>query len=204
MSAAGIETAAAGAQRRAADPGASAWVAASAGTGKTKVLTDRVVRLLLAGAAPERILCLTFTKAAAAEMATRIAGRLSAWAVAPEPKLRQDLEALNARLPEQDTVIRARRLFARVLDCPGGIRIQTIHGFCQSLLQRFPLESGLSPHFHVLDEQSAAERLRSAREHVLGRIRRGGGALAGAVAETGGLASGGRLGTCSQKQPPLT
>ena len=155
------------AQRRAADPATSAWVAASAGTGKTKVLTDRVLNLLLAGAGPGRILCLTFTKAAAAEMSARISTKLSKWAVISETALTEQLEKLLGRQPMQDQIALARRLFARTLDTPGGLKIQTLHAFCQAVLKRFPLEAGLPPHFQVMDDRTAAERLSDARDRVL-------------------------------------
>ena len=171
------------AQRRAARPDASVWVAASAGTGKTKVLTDRVLSLLLHGSPPERILCLTFTKAAAAEMANRVAERLSGWTSQDDAKLAQELEALLGEVPEDATMATARQLFARVLDAPGGIKIQTTHAFCQSLLGRFPLEAGVAPHFRVLDERSAEELLKQAREEVLAAARHPkGAALAEAIA----------------------
>ena len=158
------------AQRRAANPKASVWVAASAGTGKTKVLTDRVLGLILAGAPPRRILCLTFTKTAAAEMANRLAQRLGAWASAPDDELEHSLAGLLGHPPDIDTKRHARGLFARVLD--SGMNIQTIHAFCQSLLGRFPLEAGLAPHFAVMDERDANEMLAAAQEEVLSRARR--------------------------------
>lgn len=154
-------------QRRASDPESSVWVGASAGTGKTKVLTDRVLRLMLAGTEPSRILCLTFTKAAAAEMSNRIADRLSVWAVADDDKLRANLESLTGKAPTRADVTAARRLFARVLDAPGGMKIQTIHAFCQSLLRRFPLEAGLAPNFEVMDDRTATELLEEAKQSVL-------------------------------------
>ncbi len=157
-------------QRRAAEPQASVWVAASAGTGKTKVLTDRVLSLLVAGCPPERILCLTFTKAAAAEMAIRVTKRLGAWATAEtDAKLDKGIRELTGKRPGDEARARARQLFARVLDVPGGMKIQTIHSFCQSLLGRFPLEAGVVPHFDVIDERTAAEMLSAAREEVLAR-----------------------------------
>lgn len=125
-------------QRIAADPNHSAWVAASAGTGKTKVLSDRVLNLLLEGTAPERLLCLTYTRAAAAEMSERLAKTLALWASMPEPDLARTLAERSDEPPSGDRVRAARRLFARVLDAPGGLRIQTIHGFCQSLWPAFP------------------------------------------------------------------
>ena len=155
------------AQRRAASPESSVWVAASAGTGKTKVLTDRVLSLLLEGTPPPRILCLTFTKAAAAEMSNRLAQRLARWATLETPALTAELESLTGKVPENPLVETARQLFARVLDAPGGMKILTIHSFCQSLLGRFPLEAGIAPHFQVLDDRSAEELLLQARESIL-------------------------------------
>jgi ATP-dependent helicase/nuclease subunit A len=154
-------------QRRAIDPATSAWVSASAGTGKTKVLTDRVLSLMLAGTAPQRILCLTFTKAAAAEMANRIADRLGEWTTLPDADLDAEIEALTAAPPDPPTRARARALFTQVLDAPGGMNIQTLHAFCQSLLGRFPLEAAIAPHFRVTDERDAGEMLEAAREEVL-------------------------------------
>ena len=146
-------------QKLAADPATSVWVAASAGTGKTTVLTDRVLALLLEGTAPERILALTFTKAAAAEMAARIADHLGAWTDRAEAELNETLAALLGHAPDKAETMRARTLFARVLDAPGGMPIQTIHAFCQSLLRRFPLEAGIAPHFSVMDERDSEEML---------------------------------------------
>ncbi len=141
-------------QAQGAAPSDHAWVSASAGTGKTQVLTARVLRLLLGGAAPERILCLTFTKAAAAEMQGRIFDRLAAWATADDAALRHDLDAIRATT-DADTCTRARQLFARVLDARGGLNVQTLHGYAQSLLASFPLEAGIAPGFAALDDRSA-------------------------------------------------
>uniref|UniRef100_UPI0022EA566B double-strand break repair helicase AddA n=1 Tax=Falsiroseomonas oryzae TaxID=2766473 RepID=UPI0022EA566B len=155
-------------QGQGSDPGASAWVTASAGSGKTKVLTDRVLRLLLAPEArPNAILCLTFTKAAAAEMATRLARQLGEWAVIPEARLAERLSVLLGRAPDRADMDRARVLFCRVLELPGGMRISTIHAFCQSLLRAFPLEAGLSPQFGVVEDVEAAALLADAQEEVL-------------------------------------
>ena len=154
------------AQRRAADPRATVWVAASAGTGKTKVLTDRVLRLLLAGTPPGKILCLTFTKAAAAEMANRLFDRLSAWAAMPTTGLDDNLSGLFGRATTDAERSTARRLFATVLDAPDALRIETLHGFAQSILRRFPVEAGVSPTFEILDERTADEMLRRARDRV--------------------------------------
>ena len=125
-------------QREASDPRSSAWVNANAGSGKTRVLVDRVIRLLLDGAEPSKIMCLTFTKAAAAEMSNRLFERLSAWVVLPEPELRAQLTELGVDDGDPATLRRARRLFTRALETPGGLKIQTIHAFCERVLQAFP------------------------------------------------------------------
>ncbi|MFO1080162.1 MAG: double-strand break repair helicase AddA [Reyranellaceae bacterium] len=172
MTEAYVLAAASEAQKRATTPGHSAWVEANAGTGKTKVLTDRVTRLLLEGARPERILCLTFTKAAAAEMRNRLSRQLGRWAMASDDALDRDVEELIDRLVGPEQRIVARRLFARVLDAPGGINILTIHAFCQSLLKRFPLEAGVPPGFDVLDEADAQGLLRQAQDEQLVALAR--------------------------------
>jgi len=156
-----------GAQIAAADPGCSVWVSANAGTGKTRVLVDRISRLLLAGTHPGRILCLTFTKAAAAEMANRLRQRLGAWTLMADAALRGDLLKLLGQAPDDAQIVRARRLFAEVLDAPGGLKIRTIHAFCESLLGQFPLEAGVAPHFQVIDDRSKAELLAEARAAAL-------------------------------------
>ncbi|WP_421996882.1 double-strand break repair helicase AddA [Reyranella sp.] len=154
-------------QRRATMPDQSAWVEANAGTGKTKVLTDRVTRLLLDRVQPQRILCLTFTKAAAAEMRNRLATQLGRWAMTDDAGLDAAIEKLIDRKPAPDERIVARRLFARVLDAPGGINILTIHAFCQALLKRFPLEAGVASGFKVLDEAEAQALLRDALDEQM-------------------------------------
>lgn len=145
------------AQVRAADPAASTWLSANAGSGKTRVLIDRVARLLLGGTEPQRILCLTYTKAAASEMQNRLFNRLGEWAMLPEPLLRGALADLGVPGPiDAEALARARRLFARAIETPGGLKIQTIHSFCAALLRRFPVEAGASPDFTELDDRTAA------------------------------------------------
>lgn len=150
-------------QATASNPAYSVWVEASAGTGKTKVLSDRVLRLLLSGVEPSKILCLTYTKAAAAEMKTRINDRLSKWVIISEQELIKDLEQLYCRhdilKAYPDLTDAARKLFAKVLDAPNPIKIETIHAFCTEILKRFPLEAGVSPYFEVSDEQTTNEIL---------------------------------------------
>ncbi len=153
-------------QLAASDPAVSAFVAASAGSGKTKLLTDRLLRLMLSGEKPEHIQCLTFTKAAAAEMAVRLQRTLGKWVTLDDAGLDRALRDLAIE-PTQEQCRRARALFAQVLDLPGGMRIGTIHAFCQSLLRRFPLEAALSPHFLLVDERDAADALTEARETML-------------------------------------
>jgi len=157
-------------QVQAADPLASTWLAANAGSGKTKVLTDRVARLLLAGTEPQKVLCLTYTKAAAAEMQNRLLKRLGDWAMLDDESLRAQLTALGEEGPfAPESLARARRLFAQAIEAPGGLKIQTIHAFCGALLRRFPLEAGVSHGFAELDERSAARM----REEVLEEIASG-------------------------------
>ena len=156
-------------QKHAADPAHSAWVGANAGAGKTRVLTDRVMRLMLSGTPPERILCLTFTNAAAAEMATRLHQRLGAWVAMDDAALAAELEDLTGNQPRAEDIERARQLFARALETPGGLKIQTLHGFCQGLLARFPLEARIGPHFRLLGEDDAMVLLQEARQTVLRR-----------------------------------
>jgi ATP-dependent helicase/nuclease subunit A len=155
-----------GAQASAVDPRVHASVSASAGTGKTQVLTGRVYRLLLSGVEPETILCLTFTKAGAAEMANRIGERLAAWVRMKDADLRRELFALG-----EDTapgkLQRARRLFAKVLEAPGGLRIQTIHSFAQALLAAFPAEAGITPGFTPIEGRAEQELARTALANLL-------------------------------------
>lgn len=172
-------------QRLATDPDTSVWVSASAGTGKTTVLTRRVLRLLLPrgdgrpGTPAGRILCLTFTKAAASEMKLRLTTTLSQWATLPlesanphEKSLTGELTTLLGRPPQAHEIIAARRLFAAVVDTPGGLRIMTIHAFCTAILGTFPLEAGLPPQFATLEEAPAAALMTAARNEVLARARR--------------------------------
>lgn len=168
-------------QQRAADRSASVWVEANAGSGKTKVLTDRVLALMVGGAAPEKILCITFTKAAAAEMATRLHAQLGKWTGLSDAELAAEIRALDGGPVDAAVLARARRLFATVLDAAGGLKIQTVHSFCQSLLGRFPLEAGVSPRFEVMEEREAAELMRTARDTVL-RAARDAGPIAEALA----------------------
>ncbi|HYD86410.1 MAG TPA: double-strand break repair helicase AddA [Vitreimonas sp.] len=148
------------AQARAADPLYSVFVTANAGSGKTKVLVDRIARLLLEGSKPSAFLCITYTKAAAAEMQRRLFERLGAWCVADDATLAQELNKLGA--PNANLGY-ARALFAQALETPGGLRIQTIHAFCERLLARFPLEAGVPPGFDIADEARAAALLGEAR-----------------------------------------
>ena len=140
----------------AADPGTSTWLSANAGSGKTRVLTDRVARLLLNKVSPQNILCLTYTKAAASEMQNRLFRRLGEWAMMPDGKLREALVDLgDTGTIDGPRLRQARTLFARAIETPGGLKIQTIHSFCAGLLRRFPLESQVSPQFREMEDREA-------------------------------------------------
>jgi ATP-dependent helicase/nuclease subunit A len=152
-------------QASAADPAASVFVTANAGSGKTKVLIDRVARLLLAGGAPSSFLCITYTKAAAAEMQRRLFERLGGWCVMEDEKLRGELRTLLGADAQLD-LPKARALFARALETPGGLRIQTIHAFAERLLRRFPLEAHVAPGFEILDEPRAKALIGNALARV--------------------------------------
>jgi len=143
-------------QIEAADPTRSTWLSANAGSGKTRVLTDRVARLLLAGTKPENILCLTYTKAAASEMQNRLFQRLGAWAMMPPDQLRHDLKDLGIEESlDHEYIAMARTLFASAIETPGGLKIQTIHSFCAGILRRFPLEAEVSPQFKEMEDRAA-------------------------------------------------
>ncbi|BCG84303.1 double-strand break repair helicase AddA [Mesorhizobium sp. 113-3-9] len=154
-------------QARAADPMNSAWVSANAGSGKTHVLAQRVIRLLLNGTDPSKILCLTYTRAAAANMSNRVFSTLSDWTVLGDAELAVKIEALEGRRPDCDTMRRARRLFAEALETPGGLKIQTIHAFCESVLHQFPLEANIPAHFEMLDSQMEASLFAAARREMI-------------------------------------
>ncbi|TPG21456.1 double-strand break repair helicase AddA [Sphingomonas koreensis] len=197
-----------GNQAAASRPDAHVWLSASAGTGKTQVLAARVFRLLLRGVDPGAILCLTFTKAGAAEMAGRISRRLAAWVRMPDAALGADLVALGEK-PSPELRGHARTLFAKVLDAPGGgIRIQTIHGFSQSLLAAFPIEAGLTPGFRPLEAREEAVLAREALAAMLIDAERDGrtapfeaiGALSVRLGEGGAEAF---LSACARQQEAL-
>ena len=155
------------AQAKASDPAASVFVSANAGTGKTKLLTDRVLRLLLSGAPADGILCVTYTRAAAAEMRNRIFKRLANWATIPAKALGEDLENMGIVMPSQDMRRRARSLFAEILDNDDGPRVETVHSFCQSILRRFPIEAGVAPHVQLADDDEQSRLKAMARTNIL-------------------------------------
>ncbi len=141
----------------ATDPSVHAWVAANAGSGKTSILRNRVIRLLLAGATPDRILCLTYTKAAAAEMQNRIFEELARWVGLDDAHLDTAIGTILRAGPgpaglDPHALAQARTLFARAIETPGGLKIQTIHAFAERILRVFPLESGVPLNFEILDD----------------------------------------------------
>lgn len=153
-------------QRIAADPDLHVFVTANAGSGKTKTLIDRVARLLLRRVKPERILCVTYTKAAASEMQRRLYEVLGGWSIMEDARLSKTLTDLEGKAPDKLDLSQARRLFAEALETPGGLKIQTIHAFCEQLLRRFPLEAGVSPRFTVMDDVEASLIAEEARADV--------------------------------------
>src|SRR5690606_16610867 len=149
------------------DPGLSAWVSANAGSGKTHVLAQRVIRLLLKGTNPSKILCLTYTRAAAANMSNRVFANLAKWSTATDEDLAKEVETLEGERPTAAKLRRARQLFARALETPGGLKIQTIHAFCEAILHQFPLEANIAGHFEMLDEQMEQALFLEARRELL-------------------------------------
>ena len=163
-------------QIEAADPNSSVWLSANAGSGKTRVLTDRVARLLLEDVSPQNILCLTYTKAAASEMQNRLFKRLGKWSMMDDQYLSNELANLGSPIGGRpDQLAHARTLFARAIETPGGLRIQTIHSFCSSLLKRFPLEASVSPVFREIEDRAA----KLLRDEIVEELA--GGPLADAV-----------------------
>ena len=153
-------------QGLASSPLNSAWVSANAGSGKTYVLAQRVVRLLLTGVEPSRILCLTYTKAAAGEMSNRVFEILGSWVGMSDDDLQQELARIEGRAPSHEQMARARILFARALETPGGLKIQTIHAFCEALLHQFPLEANVPGTFTVMDDAVQRQLMAQARQNI--------------------------------------
>src|SRR5271169_2689465 len=146
-------------QRTAADPKISSWLAANAGSGKTHVLARRVINLLLDEVDPEKILCITFTKAAAANMAKRVFDTLAAWTTLDDAALDEVILEQSGEAPGTARRTLARRLFARALETPGGLKVQTIHAFCTQLLHQFPFEANVAARFSVLDDTEHTQLL---------------------------------------------
>jgi len=170
-------------QAEASDPQVSAFVSANAGAGKTHVLALRVIRLLLAGTDPMKILCITFTKAAAANMAARVFDTLARWIALDDEALDREMRAIGETAIGPERRARARRLFASALDTPGGLKVQTIHAFCTRLLHQFPFEADVAARFAVLDERAQDELLdRATMGVLLDAARSPGTPLAGALA----------------------
>jgi len=154
-------------QQDASNPDVSAWVAANAGAGKTYVLAQRVINLLLRGAEPEKILCITFTKAAAANMSKQVFDRLAHWTTLDDSSLDTAIREHSRMTPDAALRARARRLFARALETPGGLKVQTIHAFCTQLLHQFPFEANVAARFSVLDDAEHSQLLEKLTLNVL-------------------------------------
>src|ERR1700704_4583846 len=154
-------------QARASDPVSSAFVSANAGSGKTHVLVQRVIRLLLNDVPPEKILCITFTKAAAANMAERVFTTLGHWVTLDDTALDAAIRDAGIARPDPNLRMRARELFACALETPGGLKVQTIHALCTRLLQQFPFEANVPARFTVLDEGDQNDMMERANLKVL-------------------------------------
>ncbi len=172
-------------QSEASDPETSAWVAANAGSGKTYVLAQRVINLLLKGVEPEKILCITFTKAAAANMAKRVFDTLAEWTTLDDAALDDAIRQSSRMAPDARRRALARRLFARALETPGGLKVQTIHAFCTQLLHQFPFEADVTARFSVLDD---AEQSQLLEQLTLGVLLEGAGNPGSALAQALNLA----------------
>ncbi|MGB8816447.1 MAG: UvrD-helicase domain-containing protein, partial [Rhizobiaceae bacterium] len=161
-------------QAVASRPDTTVWVSANAGSGKTHVLSQRVIRLLLKGVEPSRILCLTYTKTAAAEMENRVFERLSHWTALGDEPLKEAIREIESIRPDAALLKRARTLFANALETPGGLQIQTIHAFCTSVLKRFPLEANIAGHFDLMDDETGRLLRDQAMRSVIGKSVHGG------------------------------
>ena len=169
-------------QASAADPKNSVWVSANAGAGKTHVLAQRVIRLLLSGTDPSRIICLTYTRAAAANMSNRVFSNLSEWTMLDDDKLAARILELEGAVPDAARLRAARRLFAEALETPGGLKIQTIHAFCEAVLHQFPLEANIAAQFEMLDQRMEQMLFSMARREMLTGAVAGNAELAEAFA----------------------
>ncbi len=168
-------------QAEATSPDRSVFVSANAGTGKTHVLTNRVLRLLIGGASPDTILCVTYTKAAAAEMRFRLSEKLQKWAICDQAELRDDLADMGEDRPSQHQLARARELFAYILDFGDSPRIDTLHSFCQHILQRFPVEAEVAPFFDMIAEEEGEYLLSQCFFEVVGEAYRLNAPLASSI-----------------------
>src|SRR3984957_415850 len=154
-------------QASASNPTASSFVSANAGSGKTHVLVQRVIRLLLSGVPPEKILCITFTKAAAANMAERVFTTLGHWVTLDNDALDAAIRDVGITHPTVPLRKSARELFASALETPGGLKVQTIHALCTRLLQQFPFEANVPARFTVLDDHDQTEMMERASLAVM-------------------------------------
>ncbi len=156
-------------QIRASNPTSNVWVTANAGSGKTKVLTDRILRLCLAGTDIQKILCITFTKTGAAEMQEKLLKTAQKWSESSDAELEIVLDELTGSKPSQQTVLKAKQIFDELLENQAKMNILTIHSFCQSILKRFPMEADIQPFFSVIDELASIKLKKEAWQNVLNK-----------------------------------
>ena len=162
-------------QKIASNPNYSVWVSASAGTGKTTVLVNRLLRLFLNDVEPSKVLCLTYTNAGAIEMQNRIYKKARDWATISDDDLIKELKNLSDT-PENNTDIdnlflKARKLFSKLIDNPVPLKIYTIHAFCQSILKRFPIEAGITPHFKIIEDSEVKTLLNEAYQKFVHTLK---------------------------------
>ncbi|WP_244392134.1 UvrD-helicase domain-containing protein [Candidatus Liberibacter asiaticus] len=157
-------------QLLASDPTRSAWVSANAGSGKTHILVQRVLRLLLANAHPSTLLCLTHTKAAAAEMSHRVLEIITAWSHLSDEILSAEITKIQGKKPNKSDMSKARHLLITILETPGGLKVQTIHAFCEAIMQQFPLEANITSHFAIADEEQSKKLIEEAKKSTLASI----------------------------------
>ena len=153
-------------QQQASDPNYSVWVSASAGTGKTKILTDRFLRLLITGVEPANILCLTFTNAASIEMQARINSKLKHLSLCDAEKLDNELFLMSGNKPLPQEIENAKTLYDKILNSTEPLNIYTIHAFCQKILKTFPLEAGITPEFKILEETKLQDIFLNIRNEI--------------------------------------
>ncbi|MBO5946850.1 MAG: UvrD-helicase domain-containing protein [Alphaproteobacteria bacterium] len=177
----------------AANPLENVWVQANAGTGKTSVLVQRLLRILFRtpDCGASGVLCLTYTNAGAGEMRNRILAALRDWATATDDELVDLLDGVAINRPATPgDIAHAREIFFKFIDAPEILKIKTIHGFCEEILHRFPIEAGLSPSWTLVSDSAQRLLLQDAFDNLInspqndGRIYDAFSHIVGRISET--------------------